>query len=137
MADGPRNPLPVVTLVECLRGIEGEIGDIEVGIRGRADAELGSTTDAGADCAVGPVAGVGWMCSEAALMARHNLEHAIEVTHAVHPGVSLRTIGVVVAASGKFSCQLVPRSPAISQPAGRASDATLSYTALPVPMSAV
>ena len=40
------DPLPIVALVKCLRRIEGEIGDIEAGIRRGADAEPGSATGA-------------------------------------------------------------------------------------------
>src|SRR5271157_3785898 len=74
---------------------------------------------------------------EAAFMAHDDVEHAVEVADASQPGVSLNTIGVDVAARGKLRFQPVPRSPPIFQPAGFASDARLSYTALPVPMPAV
>ena len=132
----PRDPLPVVVLVKCLRSIEGEVGDIQVGVSRGADTEPGSATDAGADRAAGPVAWVGGIGSEVAFVADHDIEHSVKVAHTGQPGLSLSAIGVDVAASGKLRFQLVARSAPISQPAGFALVEALSVTALPWPIRA-
>ena len=129
--------LPVVALVKCLRRIDGEIGDIQAGIRRGADAEPGSATCAcirsrhRSSCR----GRRDWRCSRP--RGPRRCRTCGRNCSCCQPGLSLSAIGAVVAASGKFRRQAVPRSPAMSQPGGFASDATLSHTALPVPMSAV
>ena len=123
------NSPPVVALVERLRGIEGKVDDIQVGIRRGADAIPGSTTDAAPNLATGPVARVLAIGREAAFVAQDDVEHAVEAGHIGQPGLSLSAIGADVAASGKSRCQSAPaplRSAPISQPAGFASTFTLS-----------